>query len=94
VTRAGGTGWIVSDQHNGLLVNCGDHEAMARAAFRLLEEPGLAERLALTARRDLNRYSWANIGWKWIDLYSNLAPVRNRQLTPAAEASEYECSNR
>ena len=93
-TRAGGTAWIVRDQHNGLLVNCGDHQAMAAAAFRLLEEPGLAERLASAARRDLTRYSWANIGWKWVDLYSNLAPVRNRQLTPAAEASEYECSNR
>ena len=92
-TRAGGTAWIVRDRENGLLADCGDHQAMVQAAFRLLEEEGLAERLALNAWRDLTNYSWASVGWKWVDLYSTLATSQRRRTVPVtvSDASEYEC---
>jgi glycosyltransferase involved in cell wall biosynthesis len=48
-TRVGGVPELVRDEENGLLVPPGDAEAVARAARRLIGEPGLRERLAAAA---------------------------------------------
>ena len=58
-TSTGGIPWIVKDGDTGLLVPPGDHDALARASLRLLEEPGLALRLTRAARAAcLERYTW------------------------------------
>lgn len=51
-TPVGGIPEMVGDNEAGLLTPYGDVEAMARAVIRVLEEPGLAERLS---RRGLER---------------------------------------
>jgi glycosyltransferase involved in cell wall biosynthesis len=71
-SNAGGIPNIVEDQINGLLFAPGDHQAMAKCAFRLLEEPGLASRLAANARVQCIKYSWPVIGPQWIELYRHL----------------------
>jgi phenylacetate-CoA ligase len=71
-SEAGGIRNIVEDQTNGLLFPPNDHEAMAACALRLLEEPGLASRLAGNARTQCKKYSWSEIGPQWIALYSHL----------------------
>src|SRR6185436_16620091 len=48
-TNAGGIPYIATDGETALLVPRDDHEAMARAAVRLLEDPGLVERLTRNA---------------------------------------------
>jgi glycosyltransferase involved in cell wall biosynthesis len=48
-TRVGGVPELVRDEENGLLVPPGDVDAVARAARRLIGEPGLRERLAAAA---------------------------------------------
>ena len=48
-SNAGGIPNMVQDQVNGLLFAPDDHQAMAACALRLLEEPGLAARLAANA---------------------------------------------
>lgn len=45
-----GVAWVSRHEETGLTVPVGDHEALARAAVRLLREPGLRERLARQAR--------------------------------------------
>jgi len=92
-TRAGGTSWIVHDEQNGLLVACGDYREMAFAACRLLQEQGLAESLSIAALRDLNAYSWENIEWQWIDLYTRLTRFSHVPEKVAA-VPERECSSK
>lgn len=78
-TDAGGIPYIVTDGVTGLMVKRGDHEALAARAISLLEEPGLAERLASRARAEcMDRYVWNAVSGEWSELYQMLvtAPVR------------------
>lgn len=75
-SNAGGIPGLIQDQVNGLLFDPGDHRAMAACALRLLEEPGLAARLAADARARCGRYAWREIGPQWTELYRCLI-VRN-----------------
>jgi glycosyltransferase involved in cell wall biosynthesis len=68
-SSAGGIPNVVEDQKNGLLFAPNDHQAMAACVLRLLEEPGLAARLAGNAQAQCARYSWPAIGPLWIKLY-------------------------
>jgi len=70
-TRAGGVPYIVEDGRTGLLVDLDDHQAMAQAAFRLLEEDGLATRLAENGRAELARYEPQAVAKEWIALYES-----------------------
>ena len=72
-SSAGGISHLIQDQLNGMLFMPGDHCGMAACALRLLEEPGLAARLASEARRSCARYSWSDIGPQWMELYRRLA---------------------
>jgi glycosyltransferase involved in cell wall biosynthesis len=73
-TKAGGIPYIARDEETALLVELNDHEAMARAALRLIEEDGLAQRLALAARVECARYSPAAVRKEWLALYKGLLP--------------------
>jgi glycosyltransferase involved in cell wall biosynthesis len=68
-SNSGGIPDLVEDQQTGLLFPAGDHQAMALCALRLLEEPGLASRLARNARAECKKYSWCEIGPQWLALY-------------------------
>ena len=48
-TAVGGVPELVRDGENGLLVPAGDADALAAAIRRLIDEPGLRERLAAAA---------------------------------------------
>ncbi len=72
-TDAGGIPYIAFNEKTALLVPRDDDEAMASAAFRLLEEEGLAVRLARAGRDELDRYSWdARVRDQWVGLYEDL----------------------
>jgi glycosyltransferase involved in cell wall biosynthesis len=72
-SSAGGIPNIVEDRVNGLLFAPGDHQAMAACALSLLEEPGLAARLASNARSECAKYAWSAIGPQWMALYARLS---------------------
>jgi glycosyltransferase involved in cell wall biosynthesis len=72
-TNAGGIPFIVEHERTGLMVERGDDEALATQALRLLDEPGLAARLAATARETcLTRYVWPAVREEWERLYHTL----------------------
>ena len=80
-TDAGGISSIVGHETTGLLVPAGDPAALAAAALRLLDEPGLAFRLAMNARAEVGRYSWSATCPQWLALYATLGAgwPRNRR---------------
>jgi glycosyltransferase involved in cell wall biosynthesis len=77
---AGGVPNLVEDQRTGLLFPVGDHQAMAACALRLLEEPGLARRLAANACAECARYSWNEIGPLWLALYHHLVEASSSSV--------------
>jgi len=69
-TNPGGIPYIIEDDRNGFLVNIDDHEAIAKKAIFLLNNPGVAIRVAWTARQDCEKfYSWEVNRDKWLKLY-------------------------
>lgn len=75
-TDAGGIPYIVTDDETGLIVPCGDHEALARGAMRLLEDAALAEQTAARAQAECHKYNWTAARREWLRLYSELAGRR------------------
>jgi glycosyltransferase involved in cell wall biosynthesis len=71
-TRAGGIPYIVTDGKTGLLVECGDYEAMAARAMELLEDPQLADRLATNGRLECGKYAGESTRGQWVELYGRL----------------------
>ena len=71
-TSTGGIPYIATDGETALLVPKGDHEAMARAALRLLREPDLVERLTRSARESCARYAAGPVREQWSALYHRL----------------------
>ena len=84
-TRAGGIPYVVEHERNGLMVDCGDHEALAGAALRLLDDTSLAHRLIGEGLRDVReQYTWDAVSDRWARLYRGLA--RAPIDAPASEA--------
>jgi glycosyltransferase involved in cell wall biosynthesis len=75
VTTDGGGAipYIMTNEVSGLIVERDDHEALAAAAIRLLNDPELATRLARKAREASRKFSWPFIRDEWINLYLDLA---------------------
>jgi glycosyltransferase involved in cell wall biosynthesis len=72
-TNAGGVPYIVSHEQTGLLVACGDQDAMASAAIRLLKDQELASQIARQAREACRRYTWDAVRDEWLQVYRELA---------------------
>lgn len=71
-TNAGGIPYIITHEVTGLLVECNDHEAMARSAIRLLEDQGFASAITRRARAECEKYKWSAVRSQWLTLYCEL----------------------
>ncbi len=71
-TNAGGIPYIVQHEQTGLLVPCGDHEALAREALRLLADADLASSIARNAFTQCTNYQWPAVRDQWRDLYRSI----------------------
>ncbi len=72
-SAVGGLTTLVEDQVTGLLVDESDPEAFARAVARLLQNPALADRLAVGAVAAARRYTWRRAAATLVETYSELA---------------------
>jgi glycosyltransferase involved in cell wall biosynthesis len=71
-TRVGGIPYILEHERTGLLVERDDHLGLADAAFRLIEEDGLAARLTRNGREECRKYAPEAVANEWLHLYASL----------------------
>ncbi|MCB1023746.1 MAG: glycosyltransferase family 4 protein [Acidobacteria bacterium] len=72
-TEAGGIPYIVDQNRTGILAGIDDEKALAEGVFRLLEDKGLALRIAENAKEESQKYQWPAAREKWIEEYKTLA---------------------
>jgi len=76
-TNAGGIPYIVAHNETGMLVDCDDHETMARYALQLLENPDQVEQMTDRGRNEvLTRYTWPAVHAAWLKAYGP-APTKS-----------------
>jgi glycosyltransferase involved in cell wall biosynthesis len=72
-TDAGGVPYLVEPGQDALLVGREDPEAMACAVRRILQEPGLAQRLSENGRAKVEKLDWSVVLPQWESLLSAVA---------------------
>ena len=83
VTTDGGGAipYIMTNEVTGLIVNRDDHEAMAAAAIRLLNDNEFALRLVRNAHESSRKFTWPHIRDEWLKLYRELADTKSFSLS-------------
>jgi glycosyltransferase involved in cell wall biosynthesis len=83
VTTDGGGAipYIMTNEVTGLIVNRDDHEALAAAAIRLLNDNELAVRLVRNAHESSRKFTWSHIRGEWLNLYRELAKEKGFLLS-------------
>ena len=77
-SSVGGNLELVRDGDNGLLVPFGDVPATSTALLRLLEDRGLAERLAITARCESSERTVEQMVDQTLDVFAEAIERRSR----------------
>ena len=73
--RVGAIPEVIVDEECGLLFEDGDSSALAGCVAQLLREPGLRDRLAEGARRNIRRFSARNAAIRTVRMYAELPEV-------------------
>ena len=68
-TDAGGVPAIVTNEIDGVLVPCDDHERAAAQIIRLLRTPSLARTMAARGRQNCEHYRWSAVRGQWLSVY-------------------------
>ncbi|HET7566222.1 MAG TPA: glycosyltransferase family 4 protein, partial [Gemmatimonadaceae bacterium] len=63
---------VVSHEREALLFPCGDHERLADALIRLLDDPALRARLGRTGRARSHTYNWTHVTDAVLDVYARV----------------------
>ena len=71
-TRVGGIPELVEEGRNGILVNPGEHEALAEAIIKFLSDFELSSRISKMNAMKAKQYSWKNIAEKIEGVYKDL----------------------
>jgi len=75
-SHVGGLPYVVEDGQTGLLVPDNDPAALAERLWRVLNEPGLRQRLGARAHEVAQGYSWRRVAEAHAALYQELLRVR------------------
>lgn len=79
-----GVAWVSQHEHTGLTVRPNDAGALAAAARRILEEPGLRQQLARQAiHRATTEFDAARMGQRSLDIYRRVVAPRALSLDSA-----------
>ena len=67
-----GTRQLLENYKNGIIVNAGDTEGMAKAICDILENEDIAEKFSLNALSSTRKYSMESIGRQWIEYFNKI----------------------
>src|SRR5688572_20881586 len=83
VTTDGGGAipYIMTNEVTGLIVNRDDHQAMAAAAIRLLNDNEFAVKLVRNAHESSRKFTWPHIRNEWVNLYRELTKEKGFSLS-------------
>ena len=83
VTTDGGGAipYIMTNEESGLIVDRDDHEALAAAAIRLLENNDFALKLVRNAHEASRKFTWPYIRNEWLKVYRELANEKGLSLS-------------
>jgi L-malate glycosyltransferase len=75
VTTDGGGAipYIMTNEVTGMIVNRDDHQALAAAAIRLLDDNEFALKLVRNAHESTKKFTWPYIRDQWLGVYHELA---------------------
>lgn len=76
VSAEGGANDLIKHEHNGLLTNVGDADAIAAACTRVQSDPSFASRLGEQARETAMNYTWDRVARETTDFYSRLQNMK------------------
>lgn len=87
VTTDGGGAipYIMTNEITGLIVDRDDHQALAAAAMRLLNDNEFALKLVRRAHESTRKFTWPYIREQWLDLYRELAKAKGFLTTTNAQ---------
>lgn len=71
-TNVSGIPYMLEHEQTALLVPDNDHEAMAVAIRRLLNEPDLTKRLSDNGRQLAEASAWPSVQQRWVELFQSL----------------------
>jgi len=88
VTTDGGGAipYIMTNEQTGLIVKRNDHEALAAAAIRLLEDNEFALKLVRAAHESSKKFTWPYIRNEWLKVYRELAEEKGLLLSAGSQS--------
>jgi glycosyltransferase involved in cell wall biosynthesis len=73
-SNVGGIPYVVNDQVNGLLFQCGNVDELVQKIILLLKDEGLRRQLKEAARERAVEFSWSEIAKRTIAIYKKMSP--------------------
>ena len=71
-SKRGGTPEVITNGENGLLFEPNDENALSDAILNLSQDSDLKRKLSHNALQSMEKYSWENIGERYISIYNRL----------------------
>ncbi|MBT8287504.1 MAG: glycosyltransferase family 4 protein [Bacteroidia bacterium] len=67
-TNVGGIPYLISDRHDGLLVEKDDLEGMLKGVIYLYNNPATADEIGRSARNKVEQFDWQRVKNRWLEI--------------------------
>ena len=82
-TNVGGVPFILREGITGIMIDAGNHVAMAEAVQRILADQALAARIRDAALCEVQQYSWPRVRHQWEAIYASARSCAHGEMRSA-----------